>query len=222
MENANKGSTEVDVIIVGSGTPSSDDDESTVQDNLENQRDYVNDKLDEIDYEKYENWIDDNLWLLGIVDLVFGFVIALWGVNLFPVLAASLVAIFTIGVTCSLTAAFGWMDTTWGTWLCIILAFTLGIVFGCITRRNIWLLIALTGLVGGFFSGAVIDSAIVASTGWNAVWFYWFMSCLMGAIGCILSCFFGKALVMITTSGIGSYLFMRAWTYFFPGHYPSE
>ena len=162
------------------------------------------------------------MWLLGIIYLVLGFVIALWGVKLFPFIGASMVAIFTISVTCSLTLAFGWMDTTWGCTLCVIAAFTLGIVFGCIIRRNIWLLIALTGLIGGFFSGALIDSAIVASSGWDPVWFYWFISCLMGAIGCFLSCFFGKALVMIATSGIGSYLFMRSWTIFYPGHYPNE
>jgi len=44
----------------------------------------------------------------------------------------------------------------------------------------------------------------------------------MGAIGCLVSCCFGKALVMVATSGIGSYLFMRSWTLFYPGHYPSE
>jgi len=162
------------------------------------------------------------MWLLGLIYLIVGFVIALWGVNLFPFIGASMVAIFTITVTCSLTEAFGWMDTTWGCTLCFILALTLGIVFGCVIRRNIWLLIALTGLIGGFFSGALIDSAIVASTEWNPVWFYWFISCLMGAIGCLLSCYFGKALVMVATSGIGSYLFMRSWTLFYPGHYPSE
>ena len=27
---------------------------------------------------------------------------------------------------------------------------------------------------------------------------------------------------MLSTSGIGSYLFMRAWTLLFPGHYPTE
>lgn len=29
-------------------------------------------------------------------------------------------------------------------------------------------------------------------------------------------------LVIIATSMVGSYLFMRSWTLFFPGHYPSE
>merc|ERR1719183_3067721 len=114
------------------------------------------------------------------------------------------------------------MGETWSLALCICAAFILGITMGMIMRRNIWLLIALCGLVGGFFGGALIDAAIVVSSGWDTVWFYWFISCLMGAIGCLVSCCFGKALVMVSTSGIGSYLFMRSWTLFFPGHYPSE
>merc|ERR1712223_1860522 len=114
------------------------------------------------------------------------------------------------------------MDKGWSCVLCFSAALVLGVVMGMIMRRNIWLLIALCGLVGGFFSGALIDATIVVSTGWDTVWFYWFISCLMGAIGCLVSCCFGKGLVMLPTSGVGSCLFMRSWTLFFPGHYPSE
>ena len=162
------------------------------------------------------------MWLLGIFYLILGIFIALYGVKLFPYIGASIVAIFTITVVCSLSLAWGWMDETWSMALCITAAFVLGILMGVIMRRNIWLLIAICGLVGGFFGGALIDATIVVSTGWDTVWFYWFISCLMGAIGCVVSCCFGKALVMVSTSGIGSYLFMRSWTLFFPGHYPSE
>ena len=183
--------------------------------------DYIQDKANDID-EKYGIWFEENMWLLGIFYIILGIIIALYGVKLFPYIGASIVAIFTITVVCSLTLAFGWMDETWGCVLCIIAAIVLGVVLGMIMRRNIWLLIALCGLVGGFFTGAIIDSAIVVCSGWDAVWFYWFISCLMGAIGCLVSCCFGKALVMVSTSGIGSYLFMRSWTLFFPGHYPSE
>jgi len=162
------------------------------------------------------------MWLLGIFYLIFGIIIALYGVKLFPYIGASVVAIFTISVVCSLTYAFGWMNELWACILIIIAAFALGIALGMVFRRNIWLLIALIGLVGGFFSGVMIDSVIVVCAQWETVWFYWFISCLMGAIGCLVSCCFGKAVVMVSTSGIGSYLFMRSWTLFFPGHYPSE
>ena len=172
--------------------------------------------------DKYEIWLTENMWLLGVFYLILGIIIALYGVKLFPYIGASIVAIFTISVVCSLTLAFGWMEETWGCVLCIIFAFVLGIAIGMVMRRNIWLLIALTGLVGGFFTGVLIDSTIAVLSGWNTVWFYWIISCLMGAIGCLLSCCFGKGIVMVSTSGIGSYLFMRSWTLFFPGSYPSE
>merc|ERR1712156_522520 len=83
-------------------------------------------------------------------------------------------------------------------------------------------LVGLMGLVGGWFGGVVLFSAINAASGWDAVWGYWVISIVCGAIGCWAACHFGKFVVMLSTSGVGSYLFMRSWTLFFPGHYPSE
>lgn len=37
-----------------------------------------------------------------------------------------------------------------------------------------------------------------------------------------MAIYLGMPLVQISTALVGSYLFMRAWTLFFPGSYPSE
>ena len=127
------------------------------------------------------------MWLVGFFYLIFGIVIALFGINLFPYIGPLMVALFTIGVVCLLTLTFGWMATTWSCVLCILTAIAFGSVGGFIARRNIWLLIAFTGLIGGYFSGALINSAIAASSGWDPDWFYWVISCSMGAIGCLMA-----------------------------------
>ena len=160
--------------------------------------------------------------LIGIFYLIFGIAIALFGANLFPYIGPAMVALFTTTVVYSLTLAFGWMDTKEGCVISISAAVVLGIAVGSIIRRYIWLSIALTGLIAGFFSGTLIDAVIVVSSGWDPIWFYWLLSSTMGAIGCLAACFYDKELIMVSTAGVGSYLFMRSWTLFFPGHYPSE
>jgi len=83
-------------------------------------------------------------------------------------------------------------------------------------------LLGLLGLIAGFFSGSVIFALIATASGWNAVWGFWVISSIMAIVGCIAAIYLGLPLVMTATSFVGSYLFMRSWTLFFPGNYPSE
>ena len=192
-----------------------------IQDGLKENTDFDFDNVD-IDTDKYSNWISQNLWVIGIVYIIVGPIFALFGAQLFPYIGASIVAMFVIVSLSTIALAFGWMNVTWAMVVCIICAIALGVLAGCIVRRNMWALVGLMGLVGGWFGGVVLFSAINAASGWDAVWGYWMISIVCGAIGCWAACHFGKFVVMLSTSGVGSYLFMRSWTLFFPGHYPSE
>ncbi len=127
-----------------------------------------------------------------------------------------------MGITVSLCFAFGWMANSTGTIIVLVVAVILGVVAGILIRRNIWIMVSLLGLVGGFFFGSLVFAIIFSFTGWSAVWGFWVISCAMAAIGCVLSCYLGKTVVLLGTSLVGSYLFMRSWTLFFPGNYPSE
>ena len=192
-----------------------------IQDGVEENSNFDFDNVD-IDTDKYSNWINKNLWVIGIVYIIVGPIFALFGAQLFPYIGASIVAMFVIVSLSTIALAFGWMNVTWAMVVCIICAIALGVLAGCIVRRNMWALVGLMGLVGGWFGGVVLFSAINAASGWDAVWGYWVISIVCGAIGCWAACHFGKFVVMLSTSGVGSYLFMRSWTLFFPGHYPSE
>lgn len=160
--------------------------------------------------------------MIGIIYIIAGPIIALFGLQWFPYVTASLVAIFVMGITTSLCLAFGWMDSTVGTIVVLSVAVVLGVVAGILIRRNIWIMVGLLGLVGGFFAGSLTFALISSFSGWSAVWGFWVISSVVAAIGCVLSCYFGKGIVLLSTSFVGSYLFMRSWTLFFPGYYPSE
>ena len=131
-------------------------------------------------------------------------------------------AIFVMGIITSFSLAMSWMVTSTGTIVTLCVALVLGIIAGMVIRRNIWIMIGVLGLIAGFFSGSLVYALIFSFSGWKAVWGFWLISVAMAVILCVLSCKLGSSLILLSTSFTGSYLFMRSWTLFFPGNWPSE
>jgi hypothetical protein len=184
----------------------------------------INDGLDSISEatESSLGWLYENEWAIGIIYIIAGPLIALFGASWFPYIVASLVSLFILTLVCGLSLAFGWMASTGGSIATIAVALLLAIGMGCLVRRKIRWMLGLLGLIAGFFGGSLIFALISGMSGWNAVWGFYLISCVLAIIGCILAIKIGMPLVMISTALVGSYLFMRSWTLFFPGNYPSE
>ena len=102
------------------------------------------------------NWLAENEWCIGIIYLVLGPILAIFGLQWFPYVTASLVAIFIITLVASLGLAFGFMNSTGGLIAVLAVGLLLGILAGCLIRRKIWLMVGLLGLVAGFFSGHIV------------------------------------------------------------------
>jgi len=168
------------------------------------------------------NWLAENEWCIGIIYLVLGPILAIFGLQWFPYVTASLIAIFIITVVASLGLAFGFMNSTGGLIAVLAVGLLLGILAGCLIRRKIWLMVGLLGLVAGFFSGALVFALISSASGWTAAWGWWVISIVMAIVGALVTYWLGKPVVLVATSFVGCYLFVRAWTMFFPGHWPSE
>ena len=175
-----------------------------------------------LDTEAILGWLYDNEWAIGLIYLIFGPLIALFGMKWFPYVCAILVSIFTIVAVLFASLSFGWMTSTLGTILTFVIALILGILLGMLVRRKIWIMVGILGLVGGFFSGSLVFALIASFANTEAIWLYWVLSVVMCIIGCVAACYLGRTVVLTSTSLVGSYMFMRAWTLFFPGHYPSE
>ena len=170
----------------------------------------------------YINWLEDNEWFLGILYLIIGPLLAFWGLQWFPYVTAILVAFFIFGLCVSLGLAFGWMNSTGGMVAVFVVGAILGILVGILIKRKIWIMISLLGMTAGFFGGTLLFALISGASGWDAAWGWWVISILSAIIGAFLAYCMGKPVVVFATSFCGSYLFMRAWTLFFPGHWPSE
>lgn len=175
-----------------------------------------------IDLEQAQAWISENQWVIGIVYVIAGPLIALFGLKWFPYVTAAIAALFTMAIVTSFSLALGWMSSTVGIVIVSIVALILGVLVGVLIRRNIFVMIGLLGTAAGFFCGSLLFALIAGLTDWSAVWGFWTISAAVAAIGCLLACYLGKPVVLLSTSLVGSYMFMRAWTLFFPGHYPSE
>jgi Domain of unknown function (DUF4203) len=119
-----------------------------------------------------------------------------------------------------LFTSFGWMEETCGIVLSTIFALVVGFGTGylCWHYKNVGH--ALLGLVGGYFFGSVVYSICLA-IGWNSILGMLVLSILFAAAGCAATFKWPNFVVHVCTSGIGSYIFMRGWTYIFGG-YPSE
>ena len=116
----------------------------------------------------------------------------------------------------------GWCSDTVDACVCFFTLVILAIFAAILVRKSVEAMIAMLGLISGWFSGAFLFTIIATSSGWEPEWGYWFMTSIFALIGCIAACKFGVPVVMTLTSIVGSYLFMRAWTLFYPGHYPNE
>lgn len=175
-----------------------------------------------IDVEQYMGWLAENEWVVGIIYLCLGTLLMVFGLQWFPYVTAGLIAIFIMGLTVSMGYAFGWMDTTGPMIAVLAVGTVLGVLAGCLIRRKIWIMVALLGLVSGFFSGALVFALISSASGWSAAWGWWVISVVMAIVGGVMAYWIGKSFVLFATSFVGAYLFTRSWTLFFPGHWPTE
>jgi len=159
-------------------------------------------------------------WILGIVFILAGLVIALQGYKLFKWIATGLIAGGSALFVIVFFTSLGWMDATVGTVLTCLTALLVGAVCGYIVYRYEKVQDLALGIVGGYFLGFMIYSICLAA-GWNSVWGMLVLTILGAIAGAVFAFKFPDFVVVECSSAIGSYMFMRGWSFCFGG-YPSE
>ena len=79
----------------------------------------------------------ENEWVIGVIYIIAGPLIAIFGSRWFPYIVASLVALFVIVVICMLGLSFGWMESVGASIAIVLVSLVLGILAGCLVRRHI-------------------------------------------------------------------------------------
>ena len=166
-------------------------------------------------------WLSENEWALGIIYVFAGPLFALFGAAWFPYIVSAIVAIFTAGIVVMVSMTAGWTTGTLGTIITLCVACVAGLLVGYFIRENVSLLLGLLGLATGFYAGLIVFTIITGVSGEELIWAFWVISVVFAILGCLITVYLGIKVVMVSTSLVGSYLFMRSWTFFFPNQYPS-
>ena len=170
------------------------------------------------------DFFNDNSWVLGIAYFIAGAYVALFGTAKFHRISASLIS-FTLGlVMTTYSYRKNWMDTTGGTVGTLLASVLTGIIAWRYLMRRVstWNLVKLFGVAAGFFIGALVFAFVDCVSGFEQVWGFWALSCAFAVVGLVSASYIARTFVLTSTSLIGSYLFMRSWTLFIPGHFPTE
>lgn len=160
-------------------------------------------------------------YVLGSLFVIFGPIFGMFGRRFFPWLVAVVAGFCSFGVFCLIFLVAGWMGSTAGFWCLFILSICLGVLCAWLTKKAMWFEIMLLGVISGFFAATWFYSFIVAATGWDSAVFYWCLVIpVMVACGVVAGKYY-KQVIMISTSGLGAYMFCRGLSYFFGG-WPSD
>ena len=166
-------------------------------------------------------WISDNPIALGVFCIIIGAITAMCGKRWFPWIAASYGALTVIDFVIITSSELGYMDSIMGISLTLLIALVPGIIAGMLIRRFIWVAVGFNGIVVGACFGVFIYTIILALADWMNLIGSIVLVSVGAVVGGFLACKFGQEIVLYGTSFIGSYYFMRGWT-FILGGYPSE
>ena len=127
--------------------------------------------------------LKNHQWVLGMIYVVAGPLIALFGKALFPYMTATLSGIFTM-VFCNMYGvAHDWTLTDNGCIKVFVGSIIIGIVVGLIVRRSIWLMVGFLGFIAGMlFGNLLLITACVAAK--EATWCYWTIVTILAICGC--------------------------------------
>jgi len=168
----------------------------------------------------FVNFLNENVWLSGTLLLFFGLVIGLFGQRWFlPIcgLFGAMVAFVAFMVFASI---FQWLNTTVGLIICGILAIAGAVAtYYVVSNERVATLFLCLG--GGFMLGSIVEGLFIAIFSWESMLFYLIITGCMMALGVLAACKRPDLVTKYLTATVGSYIFMRGWTYFLGG-YPSE
>lgn len=160
-------------------------------------------------------------WAFGIIMIIGGPIIALFGQRFFPWVIAGIVSIVILMGAIVSSDVLGFHNTNMSLGISIGVAALISIFVGWLVMKTVWVAVGILGLIGGFFLGSLIYTMFLAAFATGALWAMVTFSTLCAVGGGFLSFRFAKQTVRFFTSLIGSYSFMRGLSYFFGG-YPGE
>jgi Domain of unknown function (DUF4203) len=167
-------------------------------------------------------FMHDYPYVFGVLLICLGPVVALYGRRFFPwVICGIISSTLFLGVLV-FSSVVGLMQSTSSLIITVIGAAVFAAIAGKLSMKTVWFAVGILGLIGGFFIGSLIFTILIALGGFKPkLWLMIFFNIVCAVCFGMLSFKFSKQVVLVCTSLIGSYAFMRGLTYFIGG-YPAE
>jgi len=116
---------------------------------------------------------------------------------------------------------FHWLDTTGMMIVSFLLAFACAAAAYMVMKTE-FLATMFLCIGGGFLLGGVLEGLIIAVSGWGSFVFYMIITIAFMVGGAFVGYKKKEAIQKYLTATIGSYMFMRGWTFFGDTGFPSE
>lgn len=170
----------------------------------------------------FSKFIHDYPWLFGIIMILGGPIVAMYGRRFFPWVVAGVVAVTILLGALIMSSVLGFMESNTGLGVSIGVAILASLLAGWFVMKTVWIAVGILGLIGGFFLGSMAYTIFLAALPqFGALWAMITISIICAVLGGFLSFKYSKTVVLVMTSVVGSYAFMRGLSYFFGG-FPSE
>ena len=162
-------------------------------------------------------WMSSEPIALGVFFIIIGAITAILGKRWFPWISAAYAALCVIEFIVVGSSIAGWWTVPIGVSITLIVAVLASIPVGVVIRRNIWVAVGLIGILLGAYFGFTLYTLILALADAHTLAGMLVLT-LVSAVACgALACKYGQEIVLYGTSFIGSYIFMRGWSYIFGG-----
>lgn len=168
----------------------------------------------------FVNFLNSNVWLSGTLLIIFGLTIGLFGQKWFLPISGTFAGLCAFVAFMILASIFQWLNTTVGLIICGIFAIAAAVLaYWLLSRSKIAVPFLCIG--GGFMLGSIIEGLIIAISGWESMVFYLIVTAACMVVGGLVGCQRPDLVTKYLTACVGSYIFMRGWTYYLGG-FPSE
>jgi hypothetical protein len=106
-------------------------------------------------------------WLVGILLIVGGPIVALYGRRFFPWVIAGIVSLNVLLGTLVFCSVVGFMESTITLSISIGVSFIVSGLAGWFVMKTVWIAVGILGIIGGFFMGSMIFTIFLAALGFG-------------------------------------------------------
>lgn len=165
--------------------------------------------------------MSENVWLSGTLLIILGGLIGVMGDKWFEPLTGAFAALCTFCAFMIFASILLWLNTTVGTIICFIVAVGFASLACWVMIKYHRVSTMFLAIGGGFLLGGITEGLIIALFHWESFAFYLIVTILFMCAGAYLGWTKNDSIQQYLTSVVGSYIFMRGWSFFGKG-FPSE